>query len=181
MEEQKQKSQMSYDTKTLITILLLIFVYPVGIIMMFVWMKWPWWVKLLCVLFFIIPALVLLSVLGIFAAAVLMTLNPSAQIAKAKEAKMVSDSGYIVSAVRSYYVENSKTPWGGKIAGEYKTNDAVNEKWVDELIDKKYLSPSFKLNQAVRYRLESNAKLENLKVCFDSLVNKGQEVCVPEK
>ncbi len=38
---------LSEDAKTLITVLLLLFAYPAGLIMMFIWMKWPTWVKLL--------------------------------------------------------------------------------------------------------------------------------------
>lgn len=44
----KSPNGLSEDTKTIITILLLVFVYPAGVIMMFVWMKsWPTWVKTL--------------------------------------------------------------------------------------------------------------------------------------
>ncbi len=38
---------LSEDTKTIITVLLLIFVYPIGLIMMFVWTRWPNGVKAL--------------------------------------------------------------------------------------------------------------------------------------
>lgn len=37
----------SDDTKTIVTVLLLIFFFPVGFIMMWVWTHWPTWVKLL--------------------------------------------------------------------------------------------------------------------------------------
>lgn len=45
-----KKQEISEDTKTLITVLLLVFAYPVGLIMMFVWTGWPKWVKTLIVL-----------------------------------------------------------------------------------------------------------------------------------
>ena len=41
-------SELSYDTKTIIVILFLLFVYPVGVIFMLAWMKtWPSWLKVL--------------------------------------------------------------------------------------------------------------------------------------
>jgi hypothetical protein len=33
-------NELSYDTKTLITVITLVTVYPVGLILMFIWMKW---------------------------------------------------------------------------------------------------------------------------------------------
>ena len=74
------KEGLSYDTKTIIVILLLVFAYPIGLILMFVWMKWPVWVKLLVAL---PTSLIFLGVFGILAAAVLVTINPRAQIEKA--------------------------------------------------------------------------------------------------
>lgn len=42
------ESEISYETKIIITVLLLIFVYPIGLIIMWWWMKdWPFWLKLL--------------------------------------------------------------------------------------------------------------------------------------
>jgi len=39
---------ISYDAKTIIIILCLIFIYPIGIIFMWIWMKtWPLWLKLI--------------------------------------------------------------------------------------------------------------------------------------
>lgn len=46
MRSTKQEG-LSYDAKTIIVILLLLVIYPVGLILMLVWMKWPIWVKLL--------------------------------------------------------------------------------------------------------------------------------------
>jgi len=36
---------LSYDTKTLIVVLTLIFVYPAGLVLMYMWMKWSSFVK----------------------------------------------------------------------------------------------------------------------------------------
>lgn len=41
---------LSYEIKTLIVIILLFFAYPVGLILMFMWMDWPGWVKALILL-----------------------------------------------------------------------------------------------------------------------------------
>lgn len=51
--------ELSYETRTLITIILLLFIYPVGLILMWWWMKnWPLWLKIIIT----IPL-----VLGVFA------------------------------------------------------------------------------------------------------------------
>ncbi len=48
----------TYDTQMIVTILLLIFIYPVGIIFMWAWMRsWPVWVKLIISLPLIISIL----------------------------------------------------------------------------------------------------------------------------
>lgn len=39
--------KLSYDTQTLLTVLLLVTIYPVGLVLMFRWMKWPTWLKVL--------------------------------------------------------------------------------------------------------------------------------------
>lgn len=45
----------SYDTQMIVTVLLLVFIYPVGLIFMWAWMKtWPIWLKLIISLPFII-------------------------------------------------------------------------------------------------------------------------------
>lgn len=42
------ESEMSYETRVIVVILLLLFVYPVGLICMWAWMRdWPLWLKLL--------------------------------------------------------------------------------------------------------------------------------------
>jgi len=51
VRSKKQKSventELNYDTKTLLTVLLLVLVYPVGLVLMLMWMKWPGWLKFL--------------------------------------------------------------------------------------------------------------------------------------
>jgi hypothetical protein len=72
-----QNTGTSNDTKAIITVLLLVFLYPIGLLVMWFWTKWKLWVKLLVsapVLLFIV-----IMILGILAAGV----NPNAQILKA--------------------------------------------------------------------------------------------------
>lgn len=55
VESEAMASEMTTDTKTIIVVLLLIFVYPLGAIFMWVWMKWwPMWVRILLTLPFIL-------------------------------------------------------------------------------------------------------------------------------
>ncbi len=43
--------QASYDTQMIITVLLLLFVYPLGVIFMWSWMRnWPVWLKIIITL-----------------------------------------------------------------------------------------------------------------------------------
>jgi len=39
--------KLSYDTQTMITVFLLVTVYPIGLVTMFKWMKWPVWLRVL--------------------------------------------------------------------------------------------------------------------------------------
>jgi hypothetical protein len=73
-----QSNGTSEEVKTIVTILLLIFVYPIGAIVAILWPKWRWWVKLLVSLPMILGFV--LITLG-FA---LLAMNPSAQLEKAK-------------------------------------------------------------------------------------------------
>jgi hypothetical protein len=43
----KKSDDLSYETKTIIVILLLLFILPAGIVLMWIWMKWPTWLKVL--------------------------------------------------------------------------------------------------------------------------------------
>ncbi|MBP9719311.1 MAG: hypothetical protein KBD46_02485 [Candidatus Levybacteria bacterium] len=68
---------MSYETKTIIVVLTLLFVTPVGLILMWVWMKWPLWVRiLLTVLPFLFAFLITGFVLSILA---IVFSNPQVQ------------------------------------------------------------------------------------------------------
>jgi len=62
--------ELSYDTKTLLTVFMLVTLYPVGVVLMFKWMIWPDWLKILVVLPFI-----LLAAIGFFIAVLAIALT----------------------------------------------------------------------------------------------------------
>lgn len=63
--------EISYETKLTIVVLLLLFVYPLGLIFMWFWMKnWPLWLKLLISLPIVVAALGILF--GIFAISLIL-------------------------------------------------------------------------------------------------------------
>jgi len=64
-------NEISEDTKTLIIVILLLVVYPIGVIVMYLWMKnWAKWVKNLIALPLIIGFIVLILafLIGLFSA-----------------------------------------------------------------------------------------------------------------
>lgn len=65
-----KKDGMSDDTKTIVTVMLLAFAYPVGLIMMFVWTKWPVWVKALVTIPLAIGVLISFLIGGLIFSAV---------------------------------------------------------------------------------------------------------------
>jgi len=171
----KKEEGMSYDTKTIITVLALIFVFPVGLILMFVWMKWPWWVKL--IIGFPV-ALVGLAFLGIIVVAMLATIDPSAQISKAKDAMIKNDAMEIVKATARYYSEKGTYPWGKQV--NYQSDDLAKEEWLKKLVSED------EIKQVVVERLQTSNKLSvimneaGMQICFmENSVGKNK-ICVPE-
>ncbi len=77
-----KKSGLSHDAKTIITVILLLLAYPIGVILMFVWMKWSKWIKVLVLL----PAIIF--ILGILASVVLVATNPLGKIHTAQCAQL---------------------------------------------------------------------------------------------
>jgi ABC-type multidrug transport system fused ATPase/permease subunit len=77
------KQEMSDELKLVLVLVLLFVLYPVGLILMFKWMRWPMWVKILIAL----PvALIILVFLGSFLIGFLSALNPKRQIERANTA-----------------------------------------------------------------------------------------------
>ncbi len=73
-----QGSENNEGVKTVVTVLLLIFVYPIGVIVSWFLPKWKWWVK------FLVSIPMVFFVLMIALAFMLVALNPRAQIEKAE-------------------------------------------------------------------------------------------------
>lgn len=62
-----ENTELSYETRTIIVVLLLLFIYPAGLVFMWAWMgNWPVWLKL------IITIPLLLAVLAFFAVMILI-------------------------------------------------------------------------------------------------------------
>lgn len=73
MENNTTPQSPTNDNSTLVTVLLLIFAYPIGMIVMWFWPKWKVWVKLLVSLPFVI------GIIAIVASVMMVALNPEAQ------------------------------------------------------------------------------------------------------
>lgn len=112
-----QNSGESQDTRTVITILLLIFVYPVGVILMWFWSRWKTWVKIL-----ITVPLILIPV-AIFLIAFLAAVNPAAQIKKAECTKACATNSDKISCISECTAPNvPATSTGGSFPEEFRTS-----------------------------------------------------------
>jgi type II secretory pathway pseudopilin PulG len=99
---------MHSDTKTIIVVLLLVTVFPIGVIMMWIWMKWwPKWVKLLITIPFLI-----LPLIGVIAAMTLIAVNPSEKFAEARDTQRSSDLNAYINAIQQYKNETGAFPAG---------------------------------------------------------------------
>lgn len=82
----KVSTPTSDDTKTIITVILLVTVYPVGLIFMWFWTNWKLWVKIL------VSFPISLAILGILFAVLLIAVNPYKQITKAQCVSLCGNS-----------------------------------------------------------------------------------------
>ena len=82
----KSSGELSYDTKTIIVVITLVTVFPVGVFLMFKWMNWPKWVKAVILL----P--VILAIIAFFAAIAVAVINPKGMVEKAECASKCEDS-----------------------------------------------------------------------------------------
>ena len=119
---------MSQDTKTIITVLLLIFLYPVGLILMWVWTKWPVWIKILLSLLAIPVILVFLAVTGLVT---LLAINPARQIQKAecvKQCTAVANSETCVNeCFENYKTKTSEKSTVPKLSADAEVFNLINE------------------------------------------------------
>lgn len=115
---------MSHDTKTLIVILLLVFVYWIGLIFMWAWMKtWPKWLKILITL----P--VFLSILFILFFLYVIFKNPS-QITYNNE-RLANEQPVLVSPTET---QDQPTPTSSQEILGMKIKNALESKSYDDLI-----------------------------------------------
>lgn len=91
---------------TIVTIFLLIFVYPLGLLLVWFWTKWPQWLKIL------LSVLVVIPLLAILLAVTLIAINPSKQFSQANNTKRMSDISAISSAIAQFKQQNGANPTG---------------------------------------------------------------------
>ena len=75
----------SNDTRTLVTVLLLIFVYPIGVILAWFWSKWKAWIKILVTLPFVLVSLARILLLSWGVGSVIFDFGKSAEFALCNE------------------------------------------------------------------------------------------------
>ena len=106
---------MNRNTKTIITIICLIFLYPLGLFFMWKWMTWKRWVKWLITLY-----LFIIAFLGIFFAVTLIAINPSKQFNNAKFAQRL----YLTPAATKYnyssYIKQNYMDWCQSTLNKYE-------------------------------------------------------------
>lgn len=86
MANNSKNQGASEDTRTIVTVLLLIFFPLVGLVLMWAWTNWKKWVKWLITAIFIFWTVLTIVLVGIFVAAVLVTVDPAGQLEKAEKA-----------------------------------------------------------------------------------------------
>lgn len=113
MDDSASKTDKSkpLNSKTIILILLLIFVYPIGLIAMWIWSKWQLWLKLLLSLPIILTIVFIFQVNNNYSSTI-KAINPSKQFAQANNTKRNSDLQQIARAVLAYREQNDSLPEG---------------------------------------------------------------------
>jgi len=98
--------EVSANTKTIITVLFLIFLYPIGVVVMWFWTRWRAWVKILITLpiFLFLFLIILISVLA--------AINPAKQFSTANNTQRQKDVNAVLNAVNQYMND-----YGGDISG----------------------------------------------------------------
>lgn len=92
-------------TRTIVTVLVLLFAYPIGILLMWSWTKWPKWIK------FLITLPIILAIVGLALAFFVATIDPTKQLGKAQDANYRNTAQEFSSAIQRYYKNNQTLPW----------------------------------------------------------------------
>lgn len=96
-----QPTSPDHNTKTIIVVVMLLFFYPIGIVLMWLWMKdWPKWVKIVLTLMFALP---IIAVFGIIASIILVATNP----AKNVPIPNITPTTYIYASPTEYLLPTS--------------------------------------------------------------------------
>ena len=178
--------------KTIITVILIIIAWPIGIILMWVWTGWKKWLKLL------ITGIGCLAFLALFGTAILgfisSFINTSGSIEKAKElsgginiinskyddSMARADSAELLNALERYYVTNKLYPWGKDISLTPPPNPGVpgqlvqSAHWLDQgsfsLLAKTEIKNEYtKRENLSRLYVFWDRKEDLIKVCFKPL------------
>ena len=78
---ENQKRGTSKKTRAIVTVLFLVFLFPVGLILMWAWSKWQTWVKVLVTFLVLFTAFIITPVV---LAVALVAINPKARMDKAR-------------------------------------------------------------------------------------------------
>lgn len=115
MVAKKTNHGASDGVRTAVTILLLIFLMPVGIILMWFWPKWSQGVKIAITILFGLG----IFILPVFLSLVLVVINPARQFAQANNTQRRADVLVIITAVEQYSQDHQgQLPLGSPVPGE---------------------------------------------------------------
>jgi len=120
--------------------------------------------------FTMIELLVVISVIGILAVAVLSSINPIEQINKGRDTRTRSDAAQLINAADRYFAIQEYYPWNFTVVGGYQSNDIDYESeftfvggqvgltgetdwdWVDDLVT----TAEVKLGYTTRIKNDDN-------------------------
>lgn len=92
--------------KTALTIVSLILFFPLGILFMILWMKWPSWVKVVIV----VGYLVMFGIVAVLSAMILISIDPAKQVKAARDAQRAQEVQVLETALTQYYIVNFHYP-----------------------------------------------------------------------
>lgn len=142
-------------------------------------------VGLILTIVFIIPMLVFTSIMSV---ALLATLNPAEQVAKANDARATNNAMEIVNANERYFAANQMYPWQlapEKVAKYISSDDIKTEDWFSKLVSTHNISASFAQELSEQKNamvLVTNDSDDSALVCYQPLsaINKklAQQKCL---
>ncbi len=147
------------DNKELVVILLLIFFYPLGLILMFAWTKWPKWLKITVLLLGVLPIILLLIMSGI----VISSINPAKQMDRAKLSAMQASVQSACSTVN--YCMSARLADISKCSSEDKLAEFMMPQKANSTLPKVNISYS-----GTAVTAAASLKLSNGKTCTYSCI-----------